>query len=317
MKRKINNDNTTRRANSNVLVLASAVFLSAIIFVGVAVSQEVQQGDQPSAPQVQQAQPAEQGQTQVQQAEQKEVQEKEEAQEKEEKGIFDKLIEAYVVGDWPMHFILLFFIMILALAIERIIAVYVVYGKDPSKIFEEIRKSFEEGGVDRALEVAQSYSKYPTGSILYSALRVAKETNLGSIDEKELKELINSAVEEEFLRTVPKIQKRIPLVHIFANTAVLLGLLGAVIGLIEAFGGVGALDPAQRQIYLSKSIAIVMHSTAFGLIAAITGVVLFAMISSRANNLLAVIEEYAVRTVNWVYLMRVSKMKDTEKKKQQ
>lgn len=225
---------------------------------------------------------------------------------KEEKGIFAKLIEAYKVGDWPMHFILFFFIVILVLAIERIIAVYFVYGKNPAIIFEEVRKAFEEGGIDRAMEVAQSYSRYPTGSIFYSALKVAKETNPTNMDEKELKELINSVVEEEFLRSVPKIQKRIPLVHIFANTAVLLGLLGAVVGLIEAFSGVGALDPAQRQIYLSKSIAIVMHSTAFGLIAAITGVVLFAVISSRANNLLALIEEYAVRIANWVYLMRIS-----------
>ncbi|MCX7733297.1 MAG: MotA/TolQ/ExbB proton channel family protein [bacterium] len=290
----------------------SAVVLSFMFLVGVAVSQEGQ--TPPAAEQQIQQQGGEQP---AQQAvgEPQEGAQAGQAEEKEEKGIFAKLLEAYVVGDWPMHFILLFFILILVLAIERIIAVYIIYGKDPSKIFEEIRKAFEEGGIDRAIEVAQSLSKYPTGSIFFSALKVAKETNPSNIDEKELKELINSAVEEEFLRAVPKIQKRIPLVHIFANTAVLLGLLGAVVGLIEAFAGVGALDPAQRQLYLSKSIAIVMHSTAFGLIAAIIGVVLFAMISSRANNLLAVIEEYAVRTVNWVYLMRISKMKDVEKEK--
>lgn len=294
----------------------SAVVLSFILLVGVAVSQEGQTppAEQPAAEQQIQQQGGEQP---AQQAvgEPQEGAQAGQAEEKEEKGIFAKLLEAYVIGDWPMHFILLFFILILVIAIERIIAVYIIYGKDPSKIFEEIRKAFEEGGIDRAIEVAQGLSRYPTGSILFSALKVAKETNPSNIDEKELKELINSAVEEEFLRAVPKIQKRIPLVHIFANTAVLLGLLGAVVGLIEAFAGVGALDPAQRQIYLSKSIAIVMHSTAFGLIAAIIGVVLFAMISSRANNLLAVIEEYAVRTVNWVYLMRISKMKDVEKEK--
>lgn len=243
------------------------------------------------------------------------AEEKPEEEKKEKKGILDKIIEAYAIGGWPMHFILLFFIFILILAIERIIAVYITYGKDPAKIFEEIRKAFGEGGIDRALEVAQDYSRYPTASIFYSALKVAKETNPSNVDEKELKELINSAAEEEFLRAIPKIQRRVPLIHIFANTAVLLGLLGAVVGLIEAFAGIGALDPAQRQLYLSKSIAIVMHSTAFGLIAAIIGVVLFAVISSRANNLVALIEEYAVRTVNWVYLMRVSKMKESEKEK--
>lgn len=230
---------------------------------------------------------------------------KEEGEKKEEKGLFAKLIEAYKIGDWPMHFILLFFIIILAFSIERAIALYFVYGKNPAKTFDEVKAAFEEGGLDRALEVAKQNSNLPIGAIMYSALRVAKETNPSNINEEEIKELVNSAVEEEFLRFVPKIQRRVPLIHIFANTAVLLGLLGAVIGLIEAFAGVGALDPAQRQIYLSKSIAIVMHSTAFGLIAAITGVILFAIISSRANNLVATLEEYAVRTGNWVAIMAI------------
>ncbi len=231
---------------------------------------------------------------------------KEEGEKKEEKGLFAKLIEAYKLGDWPMHFILLFFIVILAFSIERAIALYFVYGKNPAKTFDEVKAAFEEGGLDRALEVAKQNSNLPIGAIMYSALRVAKETNPSNInEEEEIKELVNSAVEEEFLRFVPKIQRRVPLIHIFANTAVLLGLLGAVIGLIEAFAGVGALDPAQRQIYLSKSIAIVMHSTAFGLIAAIVGVILFAIISSRANNLVATLEEYAVRTGNWVAIMAI------------
>jgi biopolymer transport protein ExbB/TolQ len=48
-----------------------------------------------------------------------------------------------------------------------------------------------------------------------------------------------------------------------------------------------------------------MHSTAFGLIAAITGVILFAIISSRANNLVSTLEEYAVRAGNWAALMAI------------
>lgn len=238
--------------------------------------------------------------------EMKEDKGEEKKEEEEEAGLIAKLIHAYKVGDWPMHFILLMLITIIALSVERFIAVFLIYGKDPAKTFDEIKKAFEEGGLDRALEVAEQNSNLPIGAIMYSALKVIKESDISDMDEKEIKELVTAAVEEEYLRFIPKIQRRIPLIHIFANTAVLLGLLGAVIGLIEAFAGVGALDPAQRQIYLSKAIAVVMHSTAFGLIAAILGVVLFAIISSRANNLIAVIEEYSVRAANWISLMAVT-----------
>lgn len=287
-----------------VYLLGCAVFVLFSVFAGVAVSQE--------------SPPAETEQVQQEQAEQPtggEVAVGEAVEHKKEKNIFEKILEAYVVGDWPMHFILLFFILILALSIERMIAVYFTYGKDPAKLFDDVKRAYEEGGIDRAIEFAQNNLKYPTASIFYSVLRVLKETNPSNTDEKELKELMNSAAEEEFLRASHKIQRRIPLIHIFANTAVLLGLLGAVVGLIEAFAGVGALDPAQRQIYLSRSISIVMHSTAFGLIVAITGVVLFAIISSKANNLVAAIEEYAVRTVNWTYLMHMARNKESEREK--
>jgi biopolymer transport protein ExbB/TolQ len=283
----------------SVLVgLALFVFLADSLF-----SQEgaVQQPTPPAFAQVETTPPTVQEGEKAGPVEEK----KEEGEKKEEKGFIAKLIEAYKVGDWPMHFILLFFLVILAFSIERVIALYFVYGKNPAKTFDEVKAAFEEGGLDRALEVAKQNSNLPIGAIMYSALRVVKETNPSNINEEEIKELVNSAVEEEFLRFVPKIQRRVPLIHIFANTAVLLGLLGAVIGLIEAFSGVGALDPAQRQIYLSKSIAIVMHSTAFGLIAAITGVVLFAIISSRANNLVSTLEEYAVRAGNWAALMAI------------
>jgi biopolymer transport protein ExbB/TolQ len=238
-----------------------------------------------------------------------------EGEKKEEKGIIGKLIEAYKVGDWPMHLILLMFLVIIALSVERGIAVWFVYGKDPAKTFEEVKAAFEEGGLKRALEVAEQNSKLPIGAVLYSALRVLEKSNLSELDEKEIKELITSAVEEEYLRFIPKIQNRVPLIHIFANTAVLLGLLGAVIGLIEAFAGVGGLDPAQRQIYLSKSISIVMHSTAFGLIVAISGVVFFAVISSRANNLVSTLEEYSVRAANWVSLMAIDSARKSNKEK--
>jgi biopolymer transport protein ExbB/TolQ len=294
-------------------------FISLVLFLGVFVvssfSQEGAQGPQEATPSLVQqegtspeagqgiAPPA--GAVQKGGKAEAEEEKKEAGEKKEEKGLIAKLIEAYKVGDWPMHFILLFFLVILAFSIERIIAIYFVYGKNPAKTFDEVKAAFEEGGLDRALEVAKQNSNLPIGAIMYSALRVVKEGNPSNINEEEIKELVSSAVEEEFLRFVPKIQRRVPLIHIFANTAVLLGLLGAVVGLIEAFSGVGAMDPAQRQIYLSKSIAIVMHSTAFGLIAAITGVILFAIISSRANNLVATLEEYAVRASNWVALMAI------------
>lgn len=215
----------------------------------------------------------------------------------------DAIIKFYQEGGWPMHFILLMGILILALCIERILALFVIYGKNPAKVFLAVREAFESGGLSNAEEVAENNAKNPIGSIMSVALQVAKSKSNDSISYEELKRIVSAAVEEEYLRVVPKVQRRVSLIHIFSNSAVLLGLLGAVVGLIEAFAGVAHAEPAQRQLFLAKSISIVMHSTALGLIVAITGIILYSLISSRANMLLARLDEYSVRVTNWVSLI--------------
>ena len=60
-----------------------------------------------------------------------------------------------------------------------------------------------------------------------------------------------------------------PLFSHLANIATLLGLLGTIIGLIDAFTAVSTADPAQKAELLSASIAVAMNTTVFGLVAAI------------------------------------------------
>src|SRR5690625_5320081 len=83
------------------------------------------------------------------------------------------------------------------------------------------------------------------------------------------RESIESAMEEGVMEVVPEVEQRTHYLATLANVATLLGLLGTIIGLIQAFTAVAAADPSEKAELLSASISVAMNTTAFGLCAAI------------------------------------------------
>lgn len=83
------------------------------------------------------------------------------------------------------------------------------------------------------------------------------------------REDIEIAMEESMMEIIPQLEKRTPYVALLANIATLLGLLGTIMGLIEAFTAVGKANPAEKADLLSASISVAMNTTAFGLISVI------------------------------------------------
>ena len=68
--------------------------------------------------------------------------------------------------------------------------------------------------------------------------------------------------------------------------ATLIGLLGTIQGLIEAFGGAQAEDAAERQAVLAKGITVAFYNTFFGLAIAVFCAITFIIISGRQGLLL-------------------------------
>ena len=82
--------------------------------------------------------------------------------------------------------------------------------------------------------------------------------------------------------------------------AVLLGLLGTVIGLIGAFAALGAADPAEKADLLSAGISEAMNCTAFGLIVAIPSLVLHSYLQAKATELIDNLEAVCAKFVSAV-----------------
>lgn len=114
------------------------------------------------------------------------------------------------------------------------------------------------------------------------------------------REEIEIAMEESMMEIIPQLEKRTPYVALFSNIATLLGLLGTIVGLIEAFTAVASANPAEKADLLSSSISVAMNTTAFGLIAAIPLLIVHAVLTTTTAQIVDSLETASVKTLNLI-----------------
>jgi len=114
------------------------------------------------------------------------------------------------------------------------------------------------------------------------------------------REDIEIAMEESMMEIIPQLEKRTPYVALLANIATLLGLLGTIMGLIQAFTAVSNANPAEKADLLSASISVAMNTTAFGLISAIPLLLFHAKLTSTTGQIVDSLEMASVKALNTI-----------------
>ena len=182
-----------------------------------------------------------------------------------------------------MWVILAVSVVALAIIVERTWVLWLRYRLDAGRLLDEVVGLVEEKKLSRALELCNVRSGHPLPEVLKAGLVKANESDRD----------IQRALETAMLRVMPRVTRRVGYLSLLANVSTLLGLLGTIMGLIEAFRGVAAADAATKQDILSKGIAVAMFTTAFGLIAAIPAMIAFTVLQNRQSALLSELEEKA------------------------
>jgi biopolymer transport protein ExbB len=112
------------------------------------------------------------------------------------------------------------------------------------------------------------------------------------------REDIEIAMEESMMEIVPRLEKRTPYVALASSIATLLGLLGTIMGLIQAFTAVANANPAEKADLLSASISVAMNTTAFGLMVAIPLLIIHAVLTSKTGDIVDSLEMATVKSLN-------------------
>jgi biopolymer transport protein ExbB/TolQ len=106
---------------------------------------------------------------------------------------------------------------------------------------------------------------------------------------------LQSVADDAATLELPALARRLPHLSMLANSATLLGLLGTVFGLMQAFASVQAADPAQRAAFLAAGISAALNTTAFGLLVAVPTLLAHGWLVSRVEGLAEQTDEMAIR----------------------
>ena len=194
----------------------------------------------------------------------------------------------FVDGGVWMYPIALMSVIGVAIIIERFIFLFFKYNINGNAFMAQIQKLVMANNIDRAIKLCNAAPSAALPKVIKSGLTRA---NKGEIE-------IQNAVEEATLEVIPSITKRTNTLQAVANLATLLGLLGTVIGLIQAFEAVAAAAPDQKAALLTKSISIAMNTTAFGLIVAIPCMGAHVILSGITKKIIDEIDQYSVKLEN-------------------
>jgi biopolymer transport protein ExbB len=194
----------------------------------------------------------------------------------------------FVSGGPFMYPILLVAAFGVAIAIERYVSLTLVTIKNQS-VWSKIRPALVAGDFDKAREMTSQDDS--TISKLLS-MGLARQ---GAVRRREDIEI---AMEESMMEIIPHLEKRTPYLALAANIATLLGLLGTIMGLIQAFTAVSNANPAEKADLLSASISVAMNTTAFGLLVAIPLLIIHTVVTTKTGEIVDSLEMASVKALN-------------------
>ncbi len=184
-----------------------------------------------------------------------------------------------------MGSILLTLIFGLALVIERIIYLNLAT-TNTTKLLKNVEDALESGGVEAAKEVCRN-TRGPVASIFYQGLERANE----GIEMAEKAVISYGSVQMGLL------EKNLSWISLFIAIAPMLGFMGTVIGMIDAFDKIQVAGTVSAQL-VAGGIKIALITTVSGLIVAIILQVFYNYILSKIDSITVSMEDASISLID-------------------
>jgi biopolymer transport protein ExbB len=213
----------------------------------------------------------------------------------EEKTFHQVLKEKFIEGDpvW-MTPVLLCLILGLAIAIERVITLNLAT-TNTSKLLKNVESSLENGGIEAARE-ATAATKGPVASIFTQGFLRYSE----GIDMVEKSIVSYGSVE------MGKLERGLIWISLFIALAPMLGFLGTVVGMIQAFDAIAAAGDISPTL-VADGIKVALLTTVAGLIVAIILQVLYNYCVSKIDSIVNQMEEASISVIDILVKHKVKK----------
>ncbi|MEZ4853291.1 MotA/TolQ/ExbB proton channel family protein [Flavobacterium sp.] len=197
-------------------------------------------------------------------------------------GLKKRFIEG---GPAFMGIVLICLILGLAIAIERIIYLN-LSTTNTKKLVADVESALQSGGVESAKEVARNTAG-PVASIFYQGL----DRYSHGLDSAEKSIVAYGGVQ------MGQLEKNVSWISLFIALAPMLGFMGTVIGMIEAFDQIqsaGSMEPS----LVAGGIKVALLTTVFGLIVAIILQIFYNYIIAKIDSIVNDMEDASISLVD-------------------
>ena len=199
---------------------------------------------------------------------------------------YQVLKKYFIDGDWRfMSFVLICLILGLAFCIERIITLNIAT-TNTDKLLSRIDEQLKSGNVQGAMEVCKS-TQGPTASILYEGLKNADDGP----------EAVEKAIVSYGSVQMGLLEKGLVWISLFIAIAPMLGFMGTVIGMIQAFDRIEAVGDLSPSV-VAGGIKVALLTTVFGLVVAIILQIFYNYIVSKIDGIVNKMEDASIALVD-------------------
>jgi len=219
-------------------------------------------------------------------------------------GILNKGLKLLIQGGPViMSLILLCGIIATFIIIERLLYLRKIK-KNDEQLLDRISNAIKKGFFDEALSICENYPS-PITNLMKAGIKHK------DYSEQQIQEMIKSSANLE----IPKLEKYLTTLGTIANISTLLGLLGTVLGNMNAFGVIGQNSAIGNMGLLATGISQALLTTAFGLIVAIPATIFYNYLTTEVNNIILSLETRANEMVLILAKKRDNLVKKTEQER--
>jgi biopolymer transport protein ExbB len=168
----------------------------------------------------------------------------------------------------------------------------------PPELVNSVRMSLDDGDLGGALEVCEA-TPGPLANILSAGFNNVSEGFDVIMDS------IATAAEIES----EKLMQRVNYLNLCGSIAPMLGLMGTVTGMVDAFAKLGTTTGAAKATALALSISQALYTTAFGLLISVPAILAFTFVRNNASRIILDMESL---TLDLVKVLRGAEVVDDE-----
>jgi len=196
------------------------------------------------------------------------------------------LVETLLLGGWVMAPIVLLSVLTIYLFVERVMLLRRAQS-NREEVMDHVRKYVESGNIQGAVAFCEHHNKPLTRLLSHGLERLGRPIS-------EIQDAVRAAGKSE----VFELEKRTDLLASSAGIAPMLGFLGTVTGMIEAFQDIQSLQGNVNPSVLAGGIWEALLTTAAGLIVGIMALFFYNFLLNRIKRLVNDLERSATEFID-------------------